>query len=43
MPTTEEQRREVVISALTEIALDIGPVAIDPETNLVAVRPTWPA
>jgi acyl carrier protein len=31
---TEEQLREIVIRALTEVAPEIDPVAIDPDTDL---------
>ena len=31
---TEQELREVVIGALTEVAPDIDPVAIDPSTDL---------
>ncbi len=33
--TTEQELRAIVISALTEVAPDINPAAIDPETELV--------
>jgi acyl carrier protein len=33
--TTEQELRAIVISVLTEVAPDINPAAIDPETELV--------
>ena len=42
-PTSEELLREVAISSVPEVAPDIGPAAIDPDTNPVAARETWRA
>ncbi len=33
--TTEQELRAIVISVLTEVAPDVDPAAIDPETELV--------
>jgi hypothetical protein len=32
----QDERREIVIGALTEVAPEIDPVAIDPDTDLAA-------